>query len=1671
MPSVVKVPGAGLSLGRNPLTDSSGCAELEGATLRDDGIVEPLAGFGDQASTGSASLVRQLCVHEDELYGEHLVLVQNERLLLATSAAPATLVTMETPDGDEVVVTPAVADYNQVSLAQVNEHVTLAATDRGVIAVRPAATLADSVMQEAGLPELTSCLPRLYAGVEVGFLDGGSATAYRATLERAYGDNHRLISAPSGRGVLRSTLSIPAGSLSRATVTVTVTCVQPHGMTASGAAFVLESDDGPLAQDDNFPPGAKTVASIVSEYVFTYTEAYGSVSATSTKGYHVHLNTTRSTTFVVAGASISKASSVLTITLPAAHGIPVGSHAGWSLRLYQTTGMTPDGAFAVGLYGLIDDPTTTPTAIAASFASGTATSGQPYYVVLIPPDGVELPALLEPSSDETARQALIDVPLPVNGTWREQLYETSARSIDAGALWDKSLVSAANQATGIAYLGRGTPTVVELVDRNATGKHLIFQTFGNSAGLEAVFSCAFRRGASPTTRRVGLAFTSATGYVSAVFDLVDGVVVVEGETSLPARIVDEGAGWFRCSIEGVPDDTPTAYIALLADSEADAASALSTGTTSWDYVGTAAKNVLIDRPRLFWGDLARGNYLLRSEDFTHAAWTAGSTVERKSGSTQTVPVLGSAVVARVGPEASAPTGHYLIQSLGRGFDSTVSVYVKAGTVSRVGLYVLASASFLSDKSAVFELSGTPRVIACSSGAAASVVDVGSSWRRLEFVVPNEVTSLSLYLLDSSISTPHTASIDWNVALTTSDYVDLAGFQVEGGLGLSSYKPTTSAPVFESVLHDGVYVPGAEEGDIVSLYRSRVSDDVFGSVEPSDDCYGVATRELTRDDLAEGRVRFVEKQSSDVLLTHPLYTNPTDGDVENAPNTKAPVGYDVCQWDARAWLGNVIPRPRLAVSILGTTGTGLVAGDAFVIARDDTLEEHVFTSVAPGTINPGAFVVHTAGSVSQNLELTARDLVRAINARDACSVKAYYIASDFTTAGQLILEQKDCGAVELAPGFSFDVRDSSGRRKIGPVTQPEPGSASQNEHAHNGALYSKQNEHEAWPILNEVRFGARQDFVRKLFGFRDRLYAFTRLGGIYVVVGPYPYRVLGPVSSAKLLGSRCVCEFADNVWALTDQGLGYITDSGFVVASRDVDRAWRDLLGPEGQAPGVAENAFIVADDATGLLYVWLPEVGDGSGDEASAVVAYVFNIRTKAWSTWTRDCDAVAKAPLSGELWAAVTSSLTGSERQLVTLRRTGTNEDSADLELEGVTLSHIGGYHYAPHALVRGSKLTGPLLAPDTFHFPLEETSGSVTSLVGGHVLTETNASTGDASGQVSRCRLFATTLVFPNQVGQMLSGAVVTGSYTLSSWTLGLWIKPTDVTFGGGGTQARVLAILNSGGNIYLDILSGGAVKLTSHSSSSFAAGLTANVWAHLVVKVVGTQVSLYKNGALVGTLTSGFSSQSMSGTTTLRIGNNDLGSGGSHPYQGRVDEVWWNKAASYDDERIADIYASQALGVQSPLLEYWLSQDAITNPLGYGTHYGPLVISRDGSEELPSSTLTNWALTLPVPAAIQWHPLDLGDFGVRKLFSQAQVAWSEETELTESIVTLAPDDGDFGDELVLPETTRRLQRIEPIPKAAADTNALKVRLRMVQAQKAWRLLGLRLEVAPGNAGKGSR
>jgi hypothetical protein len=169
--------------------------------------------------------------------------------------------------------------------------------------------------------------------------------------------------------------------------------------------------------------------------------------------------------------------------------------------------------------------------------------------------------------------------------------------------------------------------------------------------------------------------------------------------------------------------------------------------------------------------------------------------------------------------------------------------------------------------------------------------------------------------------------------------------------------------------------------------------------------------------------------------------------------------------------------------------------------------------------------------------------------------------------------------------------------------------------------------------------------------------------------------------------------------------------------------------------------------------------------------------------------------------------------------------------------------------------------------YWPLEEASGTAYDWTtnAGH-LTPSGGATQGSAGAVGKAVEF-------DGVNGKLSCA---GQSTGSTFSIGMWIKPQA-----GDGYATLLTMGDSRGIYFLSAVR--KVDFVGYSETTSSA-LTYGVWAHVVVVMTPSGVSIYKNGVLDA------SSSDSRAFTADSLGDNV----GGETYKGMMDEVLWSNVA---------------------------------------------------------------------------------------------------------------------------------------------------------------------------------
>jgi len=181
--------------------------------------------------------------------------------------------------------------------------------------------------------------------------------------------------------------------------------------------------------------------------------------------------------------------------------------------------------------------------------------------------------------------------------------------------------------------------------------------------------------------------------------------------------------------------------------------------------------------------------------------------------------------------------------------------------------------------------------------------------------------------------------------------------------------------------------------------------------------------------------------------------------------------------------------------------------------------------------------------------------------------------------------------------------------------------SDNEVKPNRIYYSKLLQPEAVPITNFIDIGGKDEPIERILALRDTLFV-LKTDGIYTLTGfnaPFNVRLLDNTTNIIAPDSAVVLD--NQIFALMDDGISVITESGSQVISRSIEDK---VLAVTGTDVDFKLKTFGVAYDNDKAYLLWLPS--NSSDQNATQCLRYNYYERT--WTRWTvaATCARVSKS-------------------------------------------------------------------------------------------------------------------------------------------------------------------------------------------------------------------------------------------------------------------------------------------------------------------------------------------------------------------------------------------------------------------------------------------------------------
>lgn len=414
---------------------------------------------------------------------------------------------------------------------------------------------------------------------------------------------------------------------------------------------------------------------------------------------------------------------------------------------------------------------------------------------------------------------------------------------------------------------------------------------------------------------------------------------------------------------------------------------------------------------------------------------------------------------------------------------------------------------------------------------------------------------------------------------------------------------------------------------LQVYRSSASPDL--ATNPPEDEALIYEAPLTSGQISNAFAS-VADVTPDALRGETIYTAPTRGGIGQA-NSPPPFAYEAVEWKGCLVYLNTISRQRFELQILAVGGTeGIQDGDVIAFSGSGTFS--VAASTASSWIQGLEYHVETGGtfSAAQCIEATAQSLVAAINSNTSNNfLWAYYVGvpSEPRSIGKIILETR------LAADQSFNVYvannvntslDSKNKCFDPELPTDSPSSVivSTCDEWTDGWAISKVRQPEAVPLLNTGRLGGGEHILRGI-SLGDSLFIFTKTG-IWRMTGEPPLGS-GDTGTVRLepwrttvwcVASETVRTLAGSIYALTNQGVVAVNESGVRIVSWDIEpdiqSVFAALAGSTHTNALLELYAFAVGYESDRKYILGLP----AATSDTQAKTFLVYDHMQDSWVQW-----------------------------------------------------------------------------------------------------------------------------------------------------------------------------------------------------------------------------------------------------------------------------------------------------------------------------------------------------------------------------------------------------------------------------------------------------------------------
>jgi hypothetical protein len=210
--------------------------------------------------------------------------------------------------------------------------------------------------------------------------------------------------------------------------------------------------------------------------------------------------------------------------------------------------------------------------------------------------------------------------------------------------------------------------------------------------------------------------------------------------------------------------------------------------------------------------------------------------------------------------------------------------------------------------------------------------------------------------------------------------------------------------------------------------------------------------------------------------------------------------------------------------------------------------------------------------------------------------------------------------------------------------------SDNEETPNRLYFSKSFQPESVPIVNFIDIGPRDKAILRILPLRDNLFALKE-DGVYIISGSsapnFTVRLLD--SSVSLLAPDSAVVLNNSIYALSNDGVVRISDTGVEVISRPIENLIKDVVNSRYD---YEFSSFGVTYSSDRSYLLWLPT----ERTDTVATQCYRYNTFTRTWTRFTISATCGLVAIRDDKMYLG-----SGNSNYLTQERKNGDRTDYAD--------------------------------------------------------------------------------------------------------------------------------------------------------------------------------------------------------------------------------------------------------------------------------------------------------------------------------------------------------------------------------------------------------------------------